>query len=841
MISKILISGSFFGIDEGITSFLLLIDAKIYWAFSQMYSLFINLAQARIFSTDMFEVTIKNIYVVFGVIALFILAFNLLQGMINPENVLKGDSTIKHVIVRLLMAVFLTCMVPTIFNFLYDFQYSLLSTQVIPRALFGETTTETVDVYYKDENGNFFIEPNCAYTSEQINNETDASQLENMLRECGVKTTTEVDSSTKILESYGNGIGYYVLSGFLYPTIGLADVEVNASDYFNVETGFFGGLLGCGLAAAGTAIAAVVTVASAPTTGGTLTGPAAALTAHTGAVAAATCAVAFGTAQVVNKIGETITAKKFLWSQAVDLMMYGGEYDVITAFAPAVTNGDMQYTPIISTIAGIILLYLVFSFCLDLGVRAAKLIMYQILAPISFLMSVLPKNKDLMGKWFKAVLTIWFEVFTRVFCLCTVALLISKLDFEQLNSFGLMARAILVLGLVTFAKQVPKLLGEITGIDTGNIKLGIREKLAEGGAFTAGAILGGGATALARNAVNAGRNIKNNWKDASNGERAKMIFGGIGSTLAGGASGAARSGKAGWGAKSAKDMKGAAVSGAHAAEAKRERRAAYKASHGSFGVETYTKENGETGYRITGVAAGHAADLVRKGKEWAGIGVVSSSEADYFTSGANAFDSAHSQAEAAYKGKPGHNKLKEDATAREMEYQRIFREALGASGMSQGQWENLSNVERQAFIDNDSTLKEAQTKMLAAKSELKIHEATEMGKKISMQMEAINALVNAKMKYYDLSKEIFTDDFFNKTAILKDRSGSTDSAEVMSLINKIKNNQTIDIADLEKIDLSSLEGFLDKAGIEAKNLAAEKRVEVAHANALKQENKPDKK
>ena len=123
-----------------------------------------------------------------------------------------------------------------------------------------------------------------------------------------------------------------------------------------------------------------------------------------------------------------------------------------------------------------------------------------------------------------------------------------------------------------------------------------------------------------------------------------------------------------------------------------------------------------------------------------------------------------------------------------------------------------------------------------------------MTKKLSLQMEAINGLVNAKMKYFDMSSVIFGGKSGEELyGLLKDVNGNTDSKEIQNLISKIKQNQTISMEDLRdssgniKIDLNSLEKFVDKVGIKAKDMAAEKRVEVAHAKALKEESKGDKK
>jgi len=164
-------------------------------------------------------------------------------------------------------------------------------------------------------------------------------------------------------------------------------------------------------------------------------------------------------------------------------------------------------------------------------------------------------------------------------------------------------------------------LGDILGFDSGNLKLGIKEKLAEGGAFTAGALVGAGATALLRNTVAGAKGVKNKflenkkalndagktgWKAnlaaawQSKGAAGKML----GSMAAGTVSGAFRGGKAGWSAKNWGDMTSAAGKGAKGATDARIKRASYKASHGGT---------------IGGAFEGHFHDMLQGGAKWLGI------------------------------------------------------------------------------------------------------------------------------------------------------------------------------------------------------------------------------
>ena len=78
---------------------------------------------------------------------------------------------------------------------------------------------------------------------------------------------------------------------------------------------------------------------------------------------------------------------------------------------------------------------------------------------------------------------------------------------------GLIVLAIILMGLLAFAKQAPKMLGEMLGLDSGNIKLGIKDKLKAGGFFAAWAAIGAGGLALGRNVVAGGKRFVNTPKN----------------------------------------------------------------------------------------------------------------------------------------------------------------------------------------------------------------------------------------------------------------------------------------------------------------------------------------
>lgn len=305
-----------------------------------------------------------------------------------------------------------------------------------------------------------------------------------------------------------------------------------------------------------------------------------------------------------------------------------GKFRRYNAYVDKIRDDYIDFNWLLSIIAGCLLIYVGVSFCFDMAVRLVKLVFYQIIAPIPIYLRIVPEGKmsSVFNNWMKVTLSCYFEVYVRIF-VCYIAIYLVnallKTQFMTETVFcigglgGLLARAFVIMGIVTFMRRAPKLIAEVTGIDTSNMKLGIREKLAEGGAFTAGALVGGGLTAAARNAVAFAQRDENKWKKASGLGKAGMIARGFvsRSAIAGAASGAARGAWAGKGAKSVADMKKAAGTGAQGAVEARSKRAAYKAKHGGRLIIPEDGKNFTTGT----VLGGHLRDAGYDIASWAGV------------------------------------------------------------------------------------------------------------------------------------------------------------------------------------------------------------------------------
>ena len=133
-----------------------------------------------------------------------------------------------------------------------------------------------------------------------------------------------------------------------------------------------------------------------------------------------------------------------------------------------------------------------------MALRVVKLAFYQIIAPIPVICRVIPggKLKDVFSKWVKQVISLFVEVFIRIAALTFGVYLIGKIidRFEKglpgIDSLNLVGQktivlALLIMSVIIFVKQIPKIIGDMFGLDTGGMKLGLMDKLAQGGALTA--------------------------------------------------------------------------------------------------------------------------------------------------------------------------------------------------------------------------------------------------------------------------------------------------------------------------------------------------------------------
>lgn len=191
-------------------------------------------------------------------------------------------------------------------------------------------------------------------------------------------------------------------------------------------------------------------------------------------------------------------SNNYSWYNFKDDVLSRSDYTSLPGMNKAVAtgvpvNGEQTiifYMPIISTAVGVFLIYVMISFTIDLGIRVIKFAFCQLLAPIPVIMRVVPGKKGTFDKWLKQTLSVYFEVFVRVGIMYMAVYFINAIatnaDLAQFfgegsGVQGKLAFVVVIMGILAFAKQAPKMLSDMLGINTGGLKLGIQDKLKAAG------------------------------------------------------------------------------------------------------------------------------------------------------------------------------------------------------------------------------------------------------------------------------------------------------------------------------------------------------------------------
>ncbi len=497
--------------ERGFIGVILILDTLIYGLISSAFRIFMAIAGARLLSSEAYTAIANKIYLIIGVLMLFVLSYGILKAIVNPDEGAKqmGPGLLK----KIAIAVVGLAVTPALFNLMYQAQGLILEHDVLAKLFFRSENTESFN----------------ATGSVQGPNGSQINYSGNINPDDYVKNIGGAVTATTIWQA------------FFYPSedsgLDATEIVADPGDYL---AGAVGNGIGCAVSTAGLLITAYTGWTGWGAVIGLLTAGAGALFC-TNAVADAT---AYDQASQITTDEISLADAYVLTSSTSGTANFG----IYTVFLDNyLEDGEISYLFGISTLCGAFVLYAFATFSIDMGVRAAKLAYFQVIAPIPLVMQILPGKDSKFKEYTKMVLNTFMEVFIRisvvyivVYIICHLQDLFSSVDAlwgnTDLSTGELMfALAFLIIGLILFCKEAPGFLGKALGVDTGGMKLGLgwkdtREKLGKGGVFNAAGVGYGAVTSGVRNFRNGIDNKKGFW-------------GTLGSTIAGAGSGAARAAK----------------------------------------------------------------------------------------------------------------------------------------------------------------------------------------------------------------------------------------------------------------------------------------------------------
>lgn len=340
----------------------LLIDAIVYTFTAKAYEVFLLVSEAQLFDdgSELLSEITSRIYSILGIVMLFVLAYNIIKLILNPDKLSSSDdSSLQGIAKNLVISIIILVLLPTAFKYIYQFQNRVLETNVLSRMILGGTSSS---------DGEFSI------------------------------------------KSAGRDVAITILSTFLHPV--------------NNENTIF-------------------------------------------------------TANECQNPG--IENKPAICDEYVGAMIDSIDNGKIFQFATnkTITNAigsDMEYLWPASLAAGVIALYLFLSFALDLGVRVVKLGVLQIIAPIPVISRVTKPKGGVFDKWFKEISKTYLMVFERLIVVYFAVFMLQIIcsdnagiiaNLTKTSASGglvlLLAKVILILGTLKFAKDAPKLIEDLIG------------------------------------------------------------------------------------------------------------------------------------------------------------------------------------------------------------------------------------------------------------------------------------------------------------------------------------------------------------------------------------------
>lgn len=129
------------------------------------------------------------------------------------------------------------------------------------------------------------------------------------------------------------------------------------------------------------------------------------------------------------------------------------------------------FMPVVSSLIGILFVVIMISFCVDVAVRAIKLGILRLLAPIPIINYMDPKGgKDgAFGAWVKALTSTYLDLFIRVAAVYFIIFMIQQMLVHGIATSAtgsLKSWTVLFIwvGLFYFAKEAPKFIKQVLGL-----------------------------------------------------------------------------------------------------------------------------------------------------------------------------------------------------------------------------------------------------------------------------------------------------------------------------------------------------------------------------------------
>lgn len=207
-----------------------------------------------------------------------------------------------------------------------------------------------------------------------------------------------------------------------------------------------------------------------------------------------------------------ITDNDVLCSEVINDYDYGDpnlSYKSLIKYINVSCNSDegevyaFDYTPLLGLVCSIIMAIIILGFTIDVAVRAIKLALLRLIAPIPIISYIIPgqEKNGAFNNWVKTLTSTYVDLFLRIIIIYFGAYVILVISDREITIWqngpgfytSLFATVFIIIGVLMFMKQAPKFFQDMFGLKgDGKLFSGIGTML--GAAALTGGIAGSIAT-----------------------------------------------------------------------------------------------------------------------------------------------------------------------------------------------------------------------------------------------------------------------------------------------------------------------------------------------------------
>lgn len=148
---------------DAIRSFFGMVDRTVFGLISVIYHIVMDLASAKIMSSEVIEDLYTRLYTLLGIFMLFKITFSFINYIINPDSFLDKTKGVQNIIKNVIIVLVLIIITPFAFDSLYKLQDAIINDNLIPAFIMGE---ETLDRRFK-------MSPYCGEQASVVTDEGD--------------------------------------------------------------------------------------------------------------------------------------------------------------------------------------------------------------------------------------------------------------------------------------------------------------------------------------------------------------------------------------------------------------------------------------------------------------------------------------------------------------------------------------------------------------------------------------------------------------------------------------------------------------------------------------------